>query len=277
MKRWFLLLLVLGLAACGDFFEAPTATPVRPTSPLVASATVLPVISPEASNVFLGRNDPTAAALAAEGQPSDEAPTPIPPTDASIPINVLTEDGLVLRTLYYGAPTQPAPVIVMVHGEEGATTDFSLFAQTLQMAGYNVMLLYLRGYSPSPGVVDWSLAVEDIKTALDTLQTLPAAPQYGVLGWGSGAIAAMIACAEHPNCNVAVGVNPMSQANLPSWDSALNLSILLLASEDNLTTAQAIDATATGEHVLVVYPSLVLAEERVRTQIIQWFAGRISP
>lgn len=276
MKFSVLLVLVLVLAGCDGFFDEPTQTPAR-TSPVIASATVLPVISPEASDNYIGRSDPTAAALAAEGQPSDEAPTSLPPTNASIPINVLTEDGLVLRTLYYGAPVQPAPVILLVHGEDGKTDELNLLGQALQSVGYNVMLLYLRGYLPSPGSVDWSLAVSDIKMALDTLQTLPTVPQYGVLGLGSGASAAMLACAEHAYCNIAVGVNPLPQANLPGFESG-SLPILLLASEDNptsLQTAQSIDSSAQGEHVLVVYPMLILTEESVRTQIIRWFQGQL--
>ncbi len=278
MSRLFLLgVLIFLLVGCDGWMDSPTQTP--PRTPLIAaSPTVLPVISPESSSVFVGRSDPTAAALAAEGQPSEEAPTQPIATDAFIPINVLAADGAVLRTSYYGAPVQPAPVMVLVHGEDGNVQELTLFAQALQSVGYNVMLLYLRGYPPSPGQPDWSLAVSDIKSALDTLQTLPVAPRYGILGQGSGTLAAILACAEHPSCVVAVGANPLpsSQIVLPQ---NVTLPMLLLAGEDrsdSLQTAQTMDASAQGTHVLVVYPTLVLAEESVRTQIFRWLEGYLS-
>lgn len=269
--------LIAVLAGCGGLLEAPTEMP--PRTPLIESSpTVLPVISPESSSAFVGRSDPTAAALAAEGQPSEESPTQPIPTDASIPINVLAVDGTVLRTSYYGAPVQPAPVIVLVHGEDGDVQELTLFAQALQSVGYNVMLLYLRGYAPSPGSVDWSLAVSDIKSALDTLQTLPVAPSYGVLGQGSGAVTAIAACGEHPLCVAAVGTNPLLSSQI-RFPQGVTLPMLLLAGEDqsaSLQAAQSMDAAALGEHVLVVYPTLMLAQEAVRTQIFRWFDTHLN-
>ncbi|HLA45310.1 MAG TPA: hypothetical protein VJZ27_17815, partial [Aggregatilineales bacterium] len=143
------------LAACLPPVPEPTPTIERAPS-LAPSPTVLPIIIPESDNNFIGRSDPTAAALAAEGQPDQEAEIIPFPTEVTIPMTIIADDGVILRADFYGAQQHPAPGVMLLPGESGITDDLMLAAQNLQIAGYHTMLLHLRGYGASGGKIDLS-------------------------------------------------------------------------------------------------------------------------
>lgn len=251
MRIILLALMLMGvLVACEIAVDDPTPTIERAPS-LAPSATVLPIISPEASNVFTGRSDPTSAGLAAEGEPSQPATVFALPTDASVPITVLTADGVVLRAIWFGTAQQPAPAILVLHGEDDRREVLTDFASRLQQAGASALLVAMRGYGTSGGAVDWSRAESDVQQALNTLATLPGVQNMSIWAEGRSAIAAMVVCSARSDC-IAVGLaNPLPDDALLSLDESArrlgNLPTLIVidpALTVSATTGEVLHQTA---------------------------------
>lgn len=179
---------VLLLAACE---VVPQPTPVAETllPTLAPSPTVLPLVPAENPNSFVGRSDPTAAALAAEGEPDQDIAPVAQATEAVIPLMVVVSDGTVLRADFYGAPQRPAAAVLVLG-------QFEPLASTLQAAGYHVMRL-----------PDANTHAE-ITAALDTLRGLPVVSEIGVVVTARDAQAAQQACAEQGICRALLVVDP---------------------------------------------------------------------
>lgn len=248
MKTWGMVLLVFILMtlACG-FFTPPTPTPILPPT-LPASPTVLPMISPQPSDVSLGRSNPTSAALAAEGDPAELSPITPPPTEASIPITVISSGGIRLQADLYGATIAPAPALLLVHGEDGSTEGLRLLSRSLQAGGYHVMVIALRGYGGSSGQADWSRAPNDVQAALETLRTLPSVTAaLGVITEGRAAAAGWLACQTQSVCQAVMWINPLPDPLHPPLDTLIDSTIRPLwsmASQDAPQSLALVDRLA---------------------------------
>jgi pimeloyl-ACP methyl ester carboxylesterase len=202
------MLLLLGgfLLACEPADPGPPTITRQPS--LAPSATVLPFASPQPSEQAIGRSNPTEAALAAEGEPSQEAALSNLPTQASIPLVVVAQDGTLLGAAYYGAVVQTAPTLILVHGESGDQSRLIPLASTLQNSAYNVLLLFLRGYGDSGGSRDWSLAQSDIQAAFETLRSVGLSQQWSLVTDQNAIYPAMAACQTESNCQALIAFNP---------------------------------------------------------------------
>ena len=276
LRKLLLLLVIVFLTGCDSLLPPePTATAEIDNSPTLApSPTFLPIAAGENSEDFVGRNNPTAAALAAEGQPSQEPTILALPTESTIPLTVYTSDSVLLNAVYYGAPTQPAPVVLLLHGEDGSLTDLTTIAGGLQQSGYNVMLLTLRGYPPSQGRVDWAMAGTDVSAALQTIQTLGNIGQIAIVGQAAGAAAGLLACGQA--CRAFIALNPATQASLPAYDqltpAAGTLPMMILADANSQSAADQINRTAQGDHLLQAYFDPATAIQ----QIVQWLQTHLA-
>lgn len=266
----FLSIGVIFWAGCESWLPAePTPTGSIDDSPTLApSPTFLPVIPAQSSDDFVGRSNPTMAGLAAEGQPTEEVTPPILPTEATIPITVITPDNLHLEAHYYGAPRQPAPVIVLVHGSDGKIGELGILGQHFQQAGYNVMLISLRGYGRSDGDQEWGKAVEDILAAFDTLQNFSNALEIGVIGIGEGGIAGAAACSQSSYCRAVILINPLLNPSIGS--PAITVPALVLVGEDRLESLQIGEQLAAGGVALQRTPVVSLVEPTTASQLITW-------
>jgi pimeloyl-ACP methyl ester carboxylesterase len=250
---------------------------------LAPSPTVLPIISPQPSDVFVGRSDPTAAALAAEGHPSLDPSEVLNPTQASIPITVIAADGTILYADYYGAPIRPAPAILVLPGEESDLSPLQTLANNLQAGGYHVMLLYQRGHSPSGGRVDWSVSDNDALSALTTLETLPDVQSMIVLAQGQSTVGAVIACRQQPRCGRIILLDPLpNDALLALSDIATLIGTLPLVSiigEEYLQSSEMVQTlTATGQTNITMqtYSGAAWLPDQLVPFLLEWLAQHPS-
>jgi pimeloyl-ACP methyl ester carboxylesterase len=239
-----------GLTACDTEIDTATSTPrdLRQTGDLAASATFLPLIPTEPEDSYIGRSDPTQAALAAEGQPSPQfEPTDaVVPTAISLPLQAFTSDGVLLHIEYYASAFLAAPTIILLHDANQDHGVWNTFAPTLRANGYNVIAPDQRGYGVSGGEVDWARSVGDIDSLLQTVSNYPevAGGQTVFLGVGEGANVALAACARIINCRAAILISPRPSAGTEmDLTNALNnfngKSLLLVSADD--------DTISTGE------------------------------
>lgn len=227
MRHRYLLLVALILTACTER-QIPTPTPQINREPsLQPSATVLPFISTDSPDISIGRSEPTSAALAAEGQPSQEAPIPPEPTQGVIPLQFILDDGGVSQVLFYGAPTKPAPYLILLHDEGQTSTDWEILPTLLQNAGYNVFIPSLPG---QPTVADVVVIEENIRLFSNTVVNTMI-----IIGAGTGANIALAACAELSSCIGVIAVSPRD--NAPSLSTKQLL--LVSADDDTIGTVQA--------------------------------------
>ncbi len=244
MLRWAVGLLgMVLLLGCIPALPEPTATPsLDPT--LAPSPTVLPMMPTEPPDAFIGRSNPTAAALAAEGQPSVEPPdlfAPLP-TEQRIPLTVFTGDGVRLHAEFYGAPQRPAPALLLVPGEMGIDEAARDLSAGLSERGLHVMLLQPRGLPPSGGAVDGSRLTDDARAALRVLDTLPDINGVAGLGMGQGALSAALACQSHDRCAAGVVWYPLpdeSGQSLEEQGAALGALPVLLRADEQAPVALA--------------------------------------
>lgn len=212
-------MITVGLVACEPNLTEPTtdANTFRQTDDLPPSATFLPFIPTDSESSFIGRSDPTNAALAAEGQPSvefEENPIAVP-TAVSLPIQSFSTDGHLLQMEYYTTPLDIAPLIILLHDANQTHAALDALAITLQNNGYNVLVPDQRGHGNSGGEVDWPRSVGDMEIFLNTVQNFPAINHTAVIfiGLGEGANVALVSCSRTSTCRGAGVISPRLSSN----------------------------------------------------------------
>jgi pimeloyl-ACP methyl ester carboxylesterase len=276
-RRFFgIMVLVLLLVGCDDVLP-PEPTPTRDIDPfpsLAPSPIVYPVL-PDATDDFVGRSNPTTAALAAEGQPTEEASPAALPTQPSIPITVIAVDGILLHSTFYGAPQPPASAILLAHGAAGDLAPLQNLALSLQAVNYHALLLELRGYGASSGGRDPARTAEDILSALRTLGGLPNVTLTAIIAQGESAAAALTACGQWAACRTVVALNPL-EGGSPLPETLVPL--LVLVGEDqsaSLGVAQALISRALGEKQLLIFPVLALDQALGLDPLVAWLKTRV--
>ncbi len=304
VRKWaWAALALLALAACGGLEQRDEPTRVYFPSPAP------PVVILEPSTVPLapieegaeihgsglgtpGVNNPTQAALAAEGQPTLDAPTLTPPpTQATLPMLFSAADGLVLRGTLYGAPLRPAPAVLLLHQEDRDRHSLDALAEALQAAGYAALNVDLRGYGETGGAVDWALAQQDVADVLAQVAALPGVDgRVIVLGAGIGANLGLNACAQSAVCVAAVALSPgLDYAGIAAAEGVALLGArpLLTVAADNDANNPAdsvtLDGMAAGEHRLVIVPipshgaDMLGAYPPLADEIVAWLRGVVPP
>jgi len=274
--RWALLVLLMIIAiivACAPVVEPTPAFERAPS--LAPSATVLPIIPEENPESFVGRSNPTSAALAAEGHPSQDPSLAPQATEQSIPFTVIADDGTVLSSRYFGAGSEFA--MVLLHDENGDLVSMNLLGAALQGAGFKVMTLNLRGYGASSGQVDWSQAANDALGGIDSMLTLPEVSRVAILGVGRSATAAMDACGQRAECAAMILVNPTSDGGSSPLETVASgigeRPLLMLVSEaraDSQQNAQIIQANAGLSAQIQVVAGLTVDQLVTMTPLTDW-------
>jgi pimeloyl-ACP methyl ester carboxylesterase len=287
--------ITLGVAACNTANTAeptPILTPPRPT--VAASATVDPRLpsGDGSGGMAIGASNPTLAGLAAEGQPSLEAPTPTPAATAAwLPMSILTADGLAMQAIYYSAPIRPAPGVLLLHMEGGDRTVWDDLVLRLQAEGYIALAVDLRGHGETGGPVDWTRAQSDINAALVQLGQFPgvAANQIVVVGASVTANLALHACADAPGCAGVIVFSPgLDVHGITAADAMARLGarpVLIIAGEnDGNNPGDSIELSrlAQGEHDLRIYGAghgtdLLDTEPGVIDVMIAWLVTHVPP
>lgn len=270
----------------------PTATPTFDLAPsLEPSATFYPYIPTEPADAAIGRSNPTSAALAAEGEPSQEAPTVILPTLASFPLQFFADDGTLINVQFFGASTKPAASLFLLH-DYGQDSD-AWYDQALQFqtAGFNVFVPDLRGYGVEFESLDWALLANDVQAIERNIETtLPDVVnrRLMMLGLGSGANVAFAACASLPNCSGLVLISPRPTLNNLTLEENLsdyaNRSALIVSADDDpdaSSIAQTLNSRLSGDYSWQRYSgggrgtALMRSQASLTPLLIEWVQARL--
>ncbi|MCQ3929351.1 MAG: hypothetical protein DPW16_02740 [Chloroflexi bacterium] len=279
------MLLITALSAC----EAP-ATPT-PTEPIMQpSKTIDPILPTERQDVSVGRSDPTSAALAGEGEPSQPAQTPTPlPTLDVLPLQAVAEDGTVLQFVFYAGRSSQSPIILLLHDDKKAGEEWANFAIPLQALGYNVFVPDQRGYGDSGGSVDWTLAASDVQAVASSVVRLGlVSPNpIALIGAGTGANLAVTACAEITNCVTVIALSPQpSTTSLEMNPIALgNRSLFIISADDDevgTAVAEQLNGAFGGDHFWQRYSSggrgtsLLMNQPELPQRMAEWIQARVA-
>ncbi len=300
-RRLLIALLAALLPACQSARPVPTTTPALPTlpPPMAASPTVNPIPAVREGDTiddieggFLGSSNPTQAALAAEGQGLEDAPTLTPqPTQPFLPMSITASDGLVLQATLYSAPQRPAPAALLLHDRGQDRRAWEPLAQRLQAAGFAVLAVDLRGYGATGGEADWTRAPEDVRLVVTMLAGLPGIDpaRLAVVGAGIGANLGLNACADLAGCVAAVLLSPgldYRGITTPEAMARMGMRAVFIAAgendENNPADSLSLDRMAAGEHQLMVYPNgghgtaLLDAEPGLIELIAAWMSARVG-
>lgn len=294
------LLLVAALLAACDVNPPPepTATYAWPTQPptVPPSPTVAPVM-PQGDGqggLSIGASNPTQAALAAEGQPSQEPATPtLAPTEPVLPMAISAPDGTTLQAQFYAARAHPAPAVLLVHQAGGSQQDWEPLIEPLRGAGYAVLTFDLRGHGGSGGDADWAQMSGDTQAALRLLSALAGVDSSRIvlIGASVGANLALNACADLVGCGAAVLLSPGLDyhgiATAPAIPRLGGRPLLIVTGQpdaNNPADSVMLDGlAASGDHQLVIVPAaahgaqLFAAEPGLVTRIVAWLTARVPP
>lgn len=262
-------LLAFLLSACAE--EPPSPTPTRALSGPTLEASPAPFLGPPTEEPpdiegGIGQNDPTAAAL-----PGGAA---LPPLAVGTPgsgrqqVEITADDG----TLLYGDLLQNIEVRmpgVLLLGTD--RTAWGGFPEKLNTAGYTVLIMELRE----------NAGVADVRVMIDALTSGMADPgRIAVIGAARGADLALSGCAEVATCDVAILLSPLQQQTLldemPRFNPRPLLQAVSQEDQESFTTAQALDAAATGEKLFQPLTNagrgtaILLNRPDVGDLIIQW-------
>lgn len=108
-------------------------------------------------------------ALGLEPQAALESVSPMPFVHAK-ELMLETKDGVKLAATYTHTPSQQeAPLVILIHEENGNRHDFDSFAQALRNNGFSTLAMDLRGHGDSRKMVDGTdIRFEDFKQDVDS-------------------------------------------------------------------------------------------------------------
>jgi pimeloyl-ACP methyl ester carboxylesterase len=104
------------------------------------------------------------------------------------------------------------PLVILVHGWQGAASQLETLAQSVLAAGFRVALFDMPAHGEAPG---WSTSGVEFVTVLERVAA-ELAPVHAVVGHSLGGTAALLALARGVPMAGAVAIAPM-----PSFDFAL--------------------------------------------------------
>lgn len=284
---------LVALAGC-EVFISPTPTPTASPTPrpfaIPTADAALPTRLPAAqiedmlATAFAGFT-PSAPEVVGELR-ATVTHTPMP-TEARIPMQFFVSDGLRVLGSFYGAPTRPAPVVLLIHGDGGSREDWAPFATQLQAAGFDVLALDLRGHGMTEGAVNWSRVPEDVVSIFTRLIRLPGVDgnRAYMAGAGVGANVALAACAEVPECRAAALISPTlsdqgveAEAALPAYGLRPLLIAVSRLDQPSAADSLALRSAAQGITRLLTYNGVahgtaLLAEEPALGEIIIRWLG----
>ncbi len=140
---------------------------------------------------------------------AQSAPVPLP--DPQI-VQIPAADDLLLVGSFYTMPDMQAPTILFLHEPNASQDNWAAFVEPLWEAGYNMLLVDLRGYGETGGEADWEASTGDIQTWLDWLHEQPEVQTTGIsiIGADLGGNLAVIGCENDSACLTAIAVSPVA-------------------------------------------------------------------
>jgi pimeloyl-ACP methyl ester carboxylesterase len=201
------------------------------------------------AQVVIATNTP-APATATGPVPTAARPTPAAPSALTIPAS----DSAQLAATYY-APViaepvagHAAPGVLLLHMLGGSRVDWDGFARDLQVAGFAVLALDLRGHGDSPGPVDLEKSIGDAASAWQALRNRPEIDpdRTALVGASVGANLALIVGANNGAVAAVVALSPGTDYGglkptglLPNFGSR---PVYLIASQDDASAYASVQA-----------------------------------
>jgi pimeloyl-ACP methyl ester carboxylesterase len=105
--------------------------------------------------------------------------------------------GIRLWHAYYGAPTGPGPVVVLLHGGLGHSGNWGYQIPALRDAGYSVLVIDSRGHGRSTRddqPYSYAQMTDDLLAVMDAREVGKAA----LVGWSDGAVTGLLAAMRAP-------------------------------------------------------------------------------
>lgn len=133
--------------------------------------------------------------------------------EAAETIALRASDGTALSAVWH-ASARPAPAVLLVHMLTRSHADWDLTAQALNVSGFGVLALDLRGHGASEGASSALGSMQlDVQAALDWLKTRQdvLTDRLGIIGASLGASLAVLAAAADPAVRSIALLSPASE------------------------------------------------------------------
>ena len=124
-------------------------------------------------------------------------------------VEVEAADGLILVGDFINLG-ESRPTVLLLHQLYTTRTSWSPLVWPLAEAGFNVLVVDLRGFGDTRGAIDWMKAVEDVQVWLDWLREQPGVhpDMISTLGSSMGSSLALVGCANDARCRTAIALSP---------------------------------------------------------------------
>jgi uncharacterized protein len=209
--------------------------------------------------------------------------------EASETIALRAADGTALSAVWH-SPARPAPAVLLVHMLTRNHSEWDATAEALNVSGFGVLALDLRGHGASEGS---STALgsmqQDVQAALDWLKTRPEvlANRLGIGGASLGATLAVMAAAVDPAVRSIALLSPASEYRGLRCEASMRRfveragAVMLVASTGDpyaLRSAHHFEAMGTGPRDLRVIDgtnahgtTLLSVRPELVTSLVDWF------
>ncbi|MFD9957631.1 alpha/beta fold hydrolase [Amycolatopsis sp. NPDC058986] len=132
-----------------------------------------------------------------------------------MPTLTVTNGEVPLHVVDHGGTGRP---IVLLHGGDRSSADWTEIAGRLSALGYRPVALDLRGHGRTPAATwSWELVLSDVAAVTDALHLVRPA----VVGHSLGGMIAALWAAEHPGCPLAVNLDGHGNPIHPSQYAGL--------------------------------------------------------
>lgn len=179
------------------------------------------------------------------------------------PVTITADDDLSVVGDFYPAlsdDNEPHPAVLLLHMIGSDRESWSPLIPDLQLAGYHVLAVDLRGQGATGGDINWPAATIDVQSWLDWLRDQPEVQPdaISILGASIGANLALIGCANDDDCVTAIALSPglVYYSLKPDINQLNKRSALLIASQNDLYSADSVKqmlTSATGDIAARIY------------------------
>lgn len=190
-----------------------------------------------------------------------------------VQVEALAVDGLRLVGDFYTLDTTARPAVLLLHELYTTRASWKPLLPALLQAGYNVLVVDLRGYGATSGKIAWGKAVVDVQTWLDWLRQQPQvrADAISVVGSSMGSNLALVGCANDSICRTTVAISPgLAYFGIDAGGAlAAGTSALLVYSERDRWSAAGVPelvALATGDVEVLKFKGNIHGMHLFRTQ-----------
>ena len=209
--------------------------------------------------------------------------------EAAETIALRASDGTSLSAVWH-APARTAPAVVLVHMLTRSHAEWDLAAQALNVSGFGVLALDLRGHGASAGNSSALGAMQqDVQAGLDWLKTRPEviANRLGIAGASLGAALAPMVAAIDPAVRSIALLSPSGEYRGLRCEASMRKfteragAVMLVASTGDpyaLRTAHHFEALGTGPRDLRIVDgtnahgtALLAIRPDLVTSLVDWF------